>query len=87
MRFKGKKRDSKGRKILRCLDVYRIPHGATYEDAKANCKGDSHSVYTPGGQDVVMQVTAQDLRLGNNHRGAPGDPFEISAKDIFVSLK
>ena len=87
VRFKRKKRDSKGRKILRCLDVYRIPHGATYEDAKANRKGASHSVYTPGGQDVVMQVTAQDLRLGNNHRGAPGAPFEISAKDIFDSLK
>ena len=85
VRFKGKKRDCYGRKILQCLDVYRIPHGATYEDAKANRKGASHAVYAPGGQDVVMGITAQDLRLGN-YQGAPRDPFEISAKAIFESL-
>ena len=85
VRFKGKKRDRNGRKILRCLDVYRIPHGTTYEDAKANRKGASHSVYAPGGQDVVMEITAQDLRLGN-YSGAPGNPYKISAKAIFDSL-
>ena len=85
VRFKGKKRDRTGRKILRCLDVYRIPHGATYEDAKANRKGASHSVYAPGGQDVVISITAQDLRLGN-HQGAPANPYEISANAIFDSL-
>lgn len=85
VRFKGGKRDRNGRRILRCLDVYRIPHGATYEDAKANRKEASHSVYAPGGQDVVMGVTAQDLRLGN-YQGAPGNPYEISAKAIFGSL-
>jgi hypothetical protein len=47
VRFKGQKRDGNGRKILRCLDVYRIPHGATFEDAKANRKGASHCTGSP----------------------------------------
>lgn len=84
LRFK-KKCTHNERKILSKVDVYRIPRGATFEDAKANRKGASHHVYAPGGQDVVMEITARDLGIGG-HQGAPGTPYKISAEEIFESL-
>jgi hypothetical protein len=48
LRFKNK-RTRNDRKLLSKLDVYRIPRGATFEDAKAKRKGARHEVYVPGG--------------------------------------
>lgn len=48
---------------LREVDVYRIPRGTTFEDAKASRNGASHASYAAGQQDVVLEITAQDLGI------------------------
>jgi hypothetical protein len=79
------KRDRDDRKIIRRVDVYRLPHGTTVTDAIANQNGASYNAYVPGGTDVVVQITAADLRVPNNTGGLA--PFEMSAKEIYEILK
>jgi len=42
IRLIAKKRTNNDRRILNCVDVYRIPRDTTYEDAKLNRNGASH---------------------------------------------
>ena len=81
--FKGK-RTRCGRKIIKQIDVYRLPQGTTVADAEANRNGASLNIYEPGGADVKMYITAADLGVTN-----PGnlEPFCMSAEDIYTSLK
>lgn len=72
------------RKKLSRMDVYRIPRGATVQDAIAEQSGATKQTYTPEGNDVVMTITAQDLGIPT---GQPAPPnFTISAKTIFNFL-
>lgn len=78
------KRLGDDRKKLSRMDVYRIPRGATVQDAIAGSNGATKETYIPGGNDVVMTVTAQDLGIPV---GQPAPPnFTISAQVIFNSL-
>ena len=72
------------RLILRAIDVYRIPIGATIQDAIKNTNGASYSRYEPGGPEVVIQITPNDLGIT---AGTPApSKFEIYASDIFNDL-
>ena len=78
------KRLGDDRERLSRMDVYRIPKGATVQDAIAGSNGATKETYIPGGNDVVMTVTAQDLGIPV---GQPAPPnFTISAQVIFNSL-
>lgn len=84
IRTKGNKRTADERLILRAIDVYRIPNGATKQDAINSTNGASYSRYVPGGPDVVIQVTPHDLGIPP---GTPSPPtFDIYASDIFSDL-
>ena len=66
------------------MDIYRIPRGATVQDAIAGQNGATKQTYTPEGNDVVMTITAQDLGIPI---GQPVPPnFTVSAKTMFNSL-
>jgi hypothetical protein len=80
-----KRRTRDGRKKVTKIDVYRIPHGATVEDAIANRNGASLTSYTPGQQDVTMEITAQDLGIEGEELCPP--PFTISTKRIYEELR
>ena len=78
------KRLEDGRKKLLRMDIYRIPRGATVQDAIAGQNGATKQTYTPEGNDAVMTITAQDLGIPI---GQPAPPnFTISAEAIFNSL-
>ncbi|KAL3915226.1 MAG: hypothetical protein SGILL_005747 [Bacillariaceae sp.] len=78
------KRLADDRRKLSRMDVYRIPRGTTVQDAIAGRNGATKETFTPGGNDVVMTVTAQDLGVPI---GQPAPPnFTISAQAIFNSL-
>lgn len=85
IRVFSKKRTHNKRKIIRQIDVYRLPRGTTAADAQANRKGASYSKYVPGGQDVAMEITAADLGVANNPNNLP--PFYMSAKEIYDQIK
>ena len=84
IRVFSKKRTHNKRKIIRQIDVYRLPRGTTAADAQANRKGASYSKYVPGGQDVAMEITAADLGVANNPNNLP--PFYMSAKEIYDQI-
>ena len=82
------KRNAIGQKIIRCIDVYRLPHGTTFEDAKASQNGASHHRFFPGQPDVVVEITPQDLRITHNATmSPPRQPFQISAAEIYEMLQ
>jgi hypothetical protein len=84
IRTKANKRTADDRLILRAIDVYRIPNGATKQDAINNTNGACYSRYVPGGPDVVIQITPRDLGIPP---GTPSPPtFDIYASDIFNDL-
>ena len=82
-----RKRTHDNRKILTQIDVYRIPRGATLEDAKANRNGACYAAYIPGQQDVILEVTAQDLGIKGFWARFCRSPFTISAKAIYEMLR
>ncbi|KAG7369636.1 hypothetical protein IV203_027382 [Nitzschia inconspicua] len=83
VRLSSKRLEDDRKKLLR-MDIYRIPRGATVQDAIARQNGATKQTYTPGGNDVVMTITAQDLGIPI---GQPAPPnFTISAETIFISL-
>ena len=82
-----RKRTHDNRKILTQIDVYRIPRGATLEDAKANRNGACYAAYIPGQQDVILEVTAQDLGIKGFWARFCRSPFTISAKTIYEMLR
>jgi hypothetical protein len=86
VRTHRRKRTHNNRKILTKIDVYRIPRGATLEDAKANRNGASHASYSPGQQDVIMTITAHDLGIRVVWARFCRSPFTISAKRIYEEL-
>lgn len=67
------------------LDLYRLPHGTTVDDAINGTGGASKVTYVPGGPDNHIDITAQDL-------GFPGTPpvawngFQIQMSRIFVEM-
>ena len=67
------------------MDVYRIPRGATIQDAITGSNGATKETFMPGGSDVVMTVTAQDLGVPPLGQPAPAN-FTISAQAIFNAL-
>jgi hypothetical protein len=81
------KRNAAGHKIIRGVDVYRLPRGTTFADAKANRHGATHVIYTPGQADVTVEVTAQDLGIPAGNVPAPPPPFQISVADICNNLQ
>ena len=87
VRTHRRKRTHDDRKILTKIDVYRIPRGATVEDAKANRNGACHAAYIPGQQDVILEVTAQDLGIKGFWARFCRSPFTISAKAIYEMLR
>ena len=83
VRLSSKRLGDDRKKLLR-MDIYRIPRGATVQDAIAGQNGATKQTYTPEGNDVVMTFTAQDLGIPI---GQPAPPnFTVSAKKIFNSL-
>lgn len=86
MRTDRRKRTHNDRKVLRKLDVYRIPRGTTFDDAKNNGNGASHFSYSSGQVDVTIEVTAQDLGIQGFWALFCQTPFRISAKEIFDLL-
>jgi hypothetical protein len=80
------KRTRDNRKKLLKVDVYRIPRGATFQDAKANRNGASHASYAPGQQDVVLEITAKDLGIEGFWAMFCRSPYKISAKAIYEAL-
>ena len=84
IRTKANKRTADDRLILRAIDVYRIPQGATKKDAVNNSKGATYSRYEPGGPDVVIRVTPQDLGIPPGT--ASPRTFDMYASDIFNDL-
>ena len=84
IRTKANKRTANDRLILRAIDVYRIPRGATKQDAINNTKGASYSRYKQGGPDVVIQITPYDLGIPSGTNSPP--TFDIYASDIFNDL-
>lgn len=85
IRVSPNKRTHNKRKIIRQIDVYRLPRGTTAADAQANRNGASYSNYVPGGPDIVMEITAADLGVSNNPNHLP--PFHMSAEEIYDQLK
>ena len=83
IRTKANKRTADDRLILRAIDVYRIPNGATKQDAIKNRKGASYSRYQPGGTDVLIQITPEDL---GDTTTPPPPTFTIKASDLFNDL-
>ena len=86
MRTDSRKLTHDGRKRLLKLDVYRIPCGTTFDDAKNNRNGVGHFSYAQGQPDVVLQVTAQDLDIQGFWAMLCQTPYKMSAKAIFESL-
>lgn len=86
MRTDSRERTHDGRKKLLKLDVYRIPRGTTFDDAKNSRSGASHFSYAPGQPDVVLEVTAHDLDIQNFWAMLCQTPYQMSAKAIFESL-
>jgi len=43
------------------LDIFKVPRGKTVADAMANNGCASHFSYTPGQEDVIVEITASDL--------------------------
>ena len=84
IRTQGNKRTANDRLILRAIDVYRIPNGATKQDAINNTNGASYSRYLLGGPDVVIQITPSDLGIPTGTSSPP--TFDIYASDIFDDL-
>lgn len=85
MRTNQRQRTHNGRKVLQKLDVYRIPRGTTFDDAKNNRGGASHFSYAPGEADVMIQVKAQDLDIDGIWALFCSAPFKFRQK-IFSNL-
>lgn len=83
VRTNAKKRTSDNRLILRAIDVFKIPHGSTYNDAINNRNGASYSRYEPGGPEVLVRITPSDL--GDTSTPAP-PTFEIKVSELFDDL-
>ena len=86
--YSRNKRTQNKRKIIRQIDIYRLPRGTTAADAQANRNGASYSKYVPGGPDVAMEITAADLGVVSNspnNNNLP--PFYMSAKEMYDQLK
>lgn len=67
------------------IDVYKVPRGATRDDAVNRANGGEHWTYTPGQADVVIRITPVNLgfmgfwaRVSSN--------FEISIAKLWVDL-
>jgi hypothetical protein len=45
------------------LDVYKVPHGTTVDDAVNNRNGAEHEAYNAGGPDIVITITPSDLGI------------------------
>jgi hypothetical protein len=66
------------------LDIYRLPHGTTIEDAINARDGASKFTYVPGGPDYNISISSQDLGLTSPQVAWNG--FEIRASRIFDDM-
>ena len=66
------------------LDIYRLPHGTTIEDAISARDGASKFTYIPGGPDYTISISPQDLGLTSTPVAWNG--FEIQASRIFDDM-
>ena len=78
------KRVANGKLIIRAIEVYRIPRGATCQDAIRGQNGASVSTYFPYGPEVIVRITPSDLGIASGTTSPP--PFEIYASDIYKEL-
>jgi hypothetical protein len=67
------------------IDVYKVPRGATRDDAINRANGGEHWTYTPGQADVVIRITPVDLGFTAFWASVSSD-FEISIAKLWVDL-
>jgi hypothetical protein len=73
------------------LDVYKVPHKCTFEDAKNNRSGAKHEAYNVGGNDIVIKITTSDLGISTvgiwgRIRGMFYGDFEYSMKELYEEV-
>jgi hypothetical protein len=68
------------------LDIYRLPHGTTIEDARNGTKNASHHSYVPGGPEYLITITPGDLGISGFWAWWCGD-YTISASLLYVQMR
>ena len=69
------------------LDIYRLPHGTTVSDARDPNNSDAqHWRYIPGGPEVYITITPQDLGITGLWAWICGE-YKIAASSIFESMQ
>jgi hypothetical protein len=99
----GKKRKRTGIRTTKGLDIYRLPHGTTVQNALDGTNGAEHWYYEPGSgpnsREVPITIRPQDLgmlpSLGSRLMCAIGDlvgmdfseAYEIKASKIYALIE
>ena len=69
------------------LDTYRLPHGTTVSDARdPNISDAQRWRYVPGGREVYVTITPQDLGITGLWAWICGE-YKIAASSIFESMQ